>query len=169
MHSANDSKHKPLERKHRLSAAAYTGQVSVAFTACVVERRPVFQSGAIVETMVRILACAAERYRCSVSVYTFMPDHAHFVLTGRSSDSDTLSAMKLFKQRAGFHLASIGLSGVLPKDFHDHVLGSRSEFVEAVLYIVMNPVRGGLVGDWRQYPFTGSIGCDLSDVVVSVM
>ncbi len=38
-----------------------------------------------------------------------------------------------------------------------------------VRYILDNPVRRGLVSSWEKYPFKGSIGCKLEDVLRGII
>jgi len=55
------------------------------------------------------------------------------------------------------------------KDFYDHVLRKNEDMVAQIKYILDNPVRRGLVSSWDEYPFSGSIGCNLEDVLNGVM
>jgi REP element-mobilizing transposase RayT len=49
------------------------------------------------------------------------------------------------------------------KDFYDHVIRTKEDMVTQVRYILDNPVRKRLVSFWEEYPFRGSIGCNLED------
>jgi hypothetical protein len=50
------------------------------------------------------------------------------------------------------------------KDFFDHILRKDESLPSVIRYILENPVRKGLVSDWRDYTFKGAIGCNLDDV-----
>ena len=69
--------------------------------------------------------------------------------------------MVMFKQLTGYWLAR-HLPGVRwQKDFFDRVLRDDDELVRQLRYVAENPVRRGLVRDWREYAFTGSDVYDL--------
>ena len=94
------------EKPHRLGPEAYVGEVLVAFTACVEERRSLFVQDTVVLPFIEMLTETLERFVCSAPVYCFMPDHLHVIVQGRSASSDTRAVMSAFKQKSGFWLAS---------------------------------------------------------------
>ena len=55
------------------------------------------------------------------------------------------------------------------KDFYDHIMRTQEDIVAQVKYILDNPVRKGLVVNWEDYPFKGSIGCKLEDVLAGII
>jgi REP element-mobilizing transposase RayT len=55
------------------------------------------------------------------------------------------------------------------KDFYDHVIRKHEDVVAQVKYVLDNPVRKGLVSEWHDYPFTGSIGIRMDDVLNGIM
>ena len=150
------------ERKHRLSPSLYCGKIAVSFTACIADRKPAFKDAGIFSSMSEILPDALERYNCDAHVYLFMPDHCHLLIQGNVDDSDLLGFMKDFKQRSGYWLYRHG--GVKPtatnvkwqKDFYDHILRKDEDVKKQVYYILENPIRKGLVYNWKEYPFKGS-------------
>lgn len=86
------------------------------------------------------------------------------MLMGTSEHSDMLAAMTKFKTRSGTWLYRKKLPP-WQKDFFDHVMRVGEDWRRHATYIANNPVRAGLASDWSLYPFTGSIGCDLQDIV----
>lgn len=42
------------------------------------------------------------------------------------------------------------------KDYYDHIIRRPEDVQKHVRYILDNPVRKGLVDDWKKYPFKGS-------------
>jgi len=80
--------------------------------------------------------------------WVVMPDHWHGLLalgpTGTLSDM-----MRRIKGRTSRALGG----GVWQNGFHDHALRSDESCIRAARYIVSNPVRAGLVGSLRDYPF----------------
>lgn len=114
--------------------------------------------------MVDCLRRSCEEHDCLCLVYCFMPDHLHVMLRGKSDDANCLAAMNKFKQLSGKLLYRLKL----PKwqdSFYDHVVRGGEDWRGQVTYIAMNPVRSGLVESFLDYPFTGSIGYPLQDVI----
>lgn len=154
------------ERPHRLPAAVYVGQRAVAFTACVCTHVHLFVDAETVGVMDGLLREAAEHYHCAIVIYLFMPDHLHTVLMS-IDDGDPLSAMKRFKQRSSYWLAHHRPGVHWQKDFYDRIVRTEREFRNHIRYILNNPVRAGLVDDFRIYPFKGSTVFEIENWEVS--
>ncbi|SRR6266704_4720252 len=146
-------------RHHRLPRECYRGRVSAAFTLCLMERRPFFTEPSLVGVFVDFLKEGAEKH-LFVAIYCFMPDHAHLVCIGRNDNTDLLRGVEHFKQASGYWLAKQHPNTKWQKSFHDRVIRTP-ELGTKVRYVLNNPVRRGLVTDWRQYPFTAAVGVDL--------
>jgi putative transposase len=149
------------EKKHRLSLDVYKGTVAVAYTACTRNRATFFMNALRVEQAAKVLTDEADRWKCEVVVYLFMPDHVHILLKGRREDSDTYRAMKAFKQKTGYLFSLAGHGIVWQKDFCDHILRTVSDFSNQLRYILDNPIRAGLTRRWPEYPHKGSTIFDL--------
>ena len=156
------------ERPHRLPPVSYRGEVAVAFTLCVQDRKPLFESRDPVRLFVGLLAAACESQGCVVPIYCFMPDHVHAVTLGRAESADAWRAIVGFKQRTGFWLARNRPTVKWQRNFFDHLLRTQEDLATHVRYVAENPVRKQLVQDWRKYPHTGSIGFDLDVIFDSV-
>lgn len=140
------------EKKHRLPETAYNGEVSVAFTLCVQDRRNIFLSSLVVDNFAHILISLVDRFQYIIPIYCFMPDHQHLIVTGISEKADPLNFMKMYKQKTGYWL-SRNLSAKWQKDFYDHVIRKEENLLSIAKYILDNPVRKGLVEHWSDYPF----------------
>jgi len=55
------------------------------------------------------------------------------------------------------------------KDFFDHVNKKDESLANNVKYIVDNPVRKGIVAQCQEYPFKGSIGYNLEDILIGLI
>jgi putative transposase len=157
------------EIHHRLPREFYRGDATVVFTACVAAAQPLFTDRSVVETFAALLRSAAESHGCVVVIYCFMPDHLHLMLHGRHKSADTWQAMVEFKQRSGYWLKQHRPGVSWQKDFYDHVVRRDEDLGAQVRYIAANPVRKGLVSDWREYPHIGAIGIDLYAVISSTI
>ena len=153
------------ERTHRLPRDCYRGEVAVAFTACVAERRPLFQDAITIHAFVELLRASAQKHGCLVMVYCFMPDHVHLILSGTGPGSDAWRAMVDFKQQTGYWLRRQTRETSWQKDFYDHIVRRDEDMAAQARYVAENPVRRGFVAHWRDYPFTGAIGVDLDAVL----
>ena len=157
------------EKKHRLPKEFYKGTISVAFTLCIKGSLQAFTRFEIVNTFTDILAPAVAKRDCIVPVYCFMPNHQHVIITGTKSDSNIWDAVVDYKQRTGFWMSMNRVGFVWQKDFYDHVIRKSEDIAVQVRYILDNPVRKGIVASWQEYPFKGSIGCKLEDVLTAII
>jgi REP element-mobilizing transposase RayT len=153
------------EKPHRLPPDSYQGRLCVSFTLCVKDRLPLFQEPIIVNIFTEILRKAAEKSHCFVPVYCFMPDHLHIIVSSNRDDANILKFVNYFKQKTGFWMSQNKIGVSWQKDFFDHIMRKDESLPDVIRYILDNPVRKGLVEDWRDYPFKGAIGCDLDDVL----
>jgi REP element-mobilizing transposase RayT len=84
-----------------------------------------------------------------------MPDHAH-VLIGIER-ATLLAFVREWKSRCYLIRCRRGSREPFwQRSFWDHALRNAERLPEAALYILTNPVRAGLVDDWRRYPLSGS-------------
>jgi putative transposase len=144
------------ERKHRLSREAYMGRVRCAFTVCVQDRRTLFISDHVFHSMEDMLLEALLKAYCDAHIYLFMPDHCHLLIEGKSDESDLRQCVVDFKRKSGYWLSQNKYSQEWQKDFYDHILRKDEDLEKLVRYILWNPVRKGLVEDWKAYPYKGS-------------
>lgn len=72
--------------------------------------------------------------------------------------------MSKFKSLSGIQLFKQGLAR-WQGNFFDHIIRGTKDWRVHAAYIAMNPVRAGLVANWFDYPFLGSIGCELDLVI----
>jgi len=155
----------PREKKHRLPEAAYYGRKSVSFTACIDDRSRILADWTVVGVFLPMLAQAAETNHCIVPIYCFMPDHMHVVLTGASEEARPKTAMEDFKHRSGIWFEENMPQIEWQKDFHDRIVRKSIDYAAHLRYIASNPIRAGLATDVYDWPFTGSLGCNLRDVL----
>lgn len=90
--------------------------------------------------------------------WVLMPDHWHgLVSLGDEHDlPSTIRGLKAntarYVRQAAPHVARVWASG-----YHDHALRSEEDMLEIARYIVLNPVRAGLVRRIRDYPFWDAV------------
>jgi REP element-mobilizing transposase RayT len=144
------------ETSHRLLAELYKGRQTIAFTACLRNRKRYFISSEICMMFSEMLIESAKQYQCEVVIYLFMPSHCHIILEGVEDRADALTAMKRFKQKSGYWFSKHETEIKWQKDFYDHIIRTGENMRKQIEYILNNPVRNGLVEDWKNYPYVGS-------------
>lgn len=111
------------------------------------------------ETLAEVVCSNVSFYSDKMSFRLFghclMPDHLHVLLSpncGGRTLGDWLQAFKSFTTNR-----FIGLGGTPPlwqRSAHDHIC-REGETAESVLrYILENPVRAGLVDDWKKWKWS---------------
>jgi len=90
-----------------------------------------------------------------------MPDHVHLLLSASETTSIT-DFVREMKGRGSKMAWRHGCQGTIwQRSFYDHFLRQDEECRAVAEYIIHNPVRRGMVGEWRDYPFCGSLVYDL--------
>lgn len=85
--------------------------------------------------------------------WVLMPDHLHVLLRLQTDELST--AVGYLKARIAHEVdAACGRAPPLwAHGFHDHALRSDENILVVARYIVANPLRAGLVGSVRFYPY----------------
>jgi REP element-mobilizing transposase RayT len=83
-----------------------------------------------------------------VHAATIMPDHVHLVL-GFPPEADVGKSIRDWKR-----WTARALRFDWQRDFFEHRLHGEENFQEKTRYVLENPVRAGLIGDWRDWPWT---------------
>jgi REP element-mobilizing transposase RayT len=78
-----------------------------------------------------------------------MPDHVHLIVTFGIIDSRTQAVVSKWKE---WTAKSLGIRW--QRDFFEHRLRKTESFREKADYVLANPVRAGLVDDWKAWPYT---------------
>ena len=141
----------------RLAPAAYQGAAHVFWTHTT-ENRARLPDGALARAQLRELLCHfCMRYHLVTPVYCLMPDHLHLLWIGVHPEADQRKATRQFRTAWG---GVIG-DACLQRQPHDHVVTEqerqRGVYADTVEYILQNPVRTGLVDDWRDYSGIGAL------------
>jgi putative transposase len=144
------------EKKHRLPKKLYNGYVIVSFTLCIKDRVEIFNDPDIVRKFEELLLMEAEKFNSEVLLYLFMPDHCHILLQGKNEEANVLTTVDRFKQKAGYWLSKNYPEVHWQKDYYDHILRKGKDVRRYIQYVLGNPLRRGIVKDWKEYQFKGS-------------
>lgn len=146
----------------RLDSNCYAQLGSICSVTLAIQRqKPIFADPAVASCAVGVLRSLAETKKVRIYAFCVMPDHVHIVL-GPSETCDVITFVGQFKNLAQRAAWSKGVEGAFwQKRFWDHFLRAEEDVKPEVEYVLNNPVRGGLVEQWRDYPFSGSMEFDL--------
>ena len=119
-------------------------------------RKPSLSRSALTVKLVDLLT---EEVKGQVRIYAycFMPDHVHLLVSG----IDPRKFAQRYKGRSTrIYWETGGVGKLWQRGFYDHVLRKEEDVKQLARYILGNPVRKGLVEDYRGYPFSGSFEFD---------
>ncbi len=152
------------EKKHRLEKEFYIGEIAVAFTCCIEQKKELFSTPVVFEVFEKILL--NELIVCNLGslVHLFMPNHLHIITLGKSSSSNPLLFMKNFKQKTGFWHSKSMNHFKWQKNFYDHIIRDDEDLINQIYYILNNPVRKEMVEHWNEYPYIGSTEYNLNEI-----
>lgn len=93
-----------------------------------------------------------------------MPDRLHLLLRGLHDEADLRGTIKLFKQKSGYWFKQRNHRNLWHLSYYDHVVRKDESIKDITMYILNNPVRKGIVSDYKEYPFSGSFTIDISSL-----
>jgi REP element-mobilizing transposase RayT len=85
-----------------------------------------------------------------------MPDHIH-VLFKPSRPVSLQNVVANIKRTVLFRCRRKGITVSWQRGFHDRIVREHEKSDEFVKYILMNPVRAGLVQNFSAYPYAGRV------------
>ncbi len=181
-----DKPHSQDLRKGRFSA---TNQIYVV-TSVTLNRQPIFTDMRMGRILVNVMRDHAERGNVESLAFVVMPDHFHwlFTLCGEYSLSKLIGQVKgASAYQIGQIIASVGAASaainqsplkgaptvsndcgcglsrdkrIWQKGFHDHALRCDEDVRAVARYLVMNPVRAGIVSKIWDYPLWDAVWVD---------
>ncbi|HIE91648.1 MAG TPA: hypothetical protein EYQ83_01800 [Acidobacteria bacterium] len=146
----------PVHRPGRAPGFAYLGFYTYLVTCCTYARRKYFACQGTASNALSQIRRAAAAWHFAVIAYCLMPDHLHLVVGGMHPDADFRRFVSSFKQRSGFGHAQTTDTRLWQVGYHDRVLRRDESILEAVAYVLDNPVRAGIVQRSEDYPWSGS-------------
>ena len=153
----------PSRKKIRLDISLYLDPTLIcSITICTQNKQPVFHNLELGQACIHILEKTSYNNGTSVFAFCFMPDHVHILMSPSS-----LCPIPSFVGRFKSLCANVGrtLFGLeksfWQKRYYDHFLRKEESLEQVVQYILNNPVRKGLVNNWKDYPLSGSFVFEL--------
>ena len=144
----------PRRRKHHLPSSVYDGhRYVVSVTICTADRARWLVDPELAELVVQETLRLHRDH--PVLGYCIMPDHIHLVAC--NAEAPISRIVGRFKGRISRRVRQLhpGLT-LWHRGYWDHIV-RREEGLYAVLrYVLLNPVRKGIVENWWDYPWLGS-------------
>ena len=141
----------------RLGAIDYAAERTFFVTFCVKDRARVFADPHIASIMRDVVL----RYRSAgwfwLLCYCIMPDHVHLLLKLRTQQRTLARVIATIKNRTTYLSRACGTDIKWQWGFHDRAKREHETADDYPRYILENPVRGGLVGEYPDYPFCGIV------------
>ena len=140
-------------RKGRYSVSGQT--YLVTFTTC--RRAPHFATADVAMAAARAITDARLWENAQLLTWVLMPDHWHSLIA--LGDGECLSkVVQRLKANSARQARKIqpGIR-VWGKAYHDRALREEEAVIDAARYMVMNPVRAGLVRSVGRYPYWDAV------------
>ena len=142
---------KPHGKNLRKGRFSEPGRI-YAITVVTRNRQPIFQDFTLARFLIGILRRHEEMEFAQTLSFVVMPDHFHWLmkLGHKQNLSQVARGVKsIFSKKAG--------RSVFQKGFYDHAVRQDEDIQEISRYMVMNPVRAGLVTHYNDYPHWDAI------------
>jgi REP-associated tyrosine transposase len=143
-----------MSRRHprRLPGHNYHLQGTYFVTFCTKNRERAFTIPAFAEIVVDALRQIDRERRIKLIAYCIMPDHVHVYFT-KLDAAKHLS--RIVADIKAYITKRIGRSFEWQRGYWDEIVRSFEDPRDVIAYILNNPVRAGIVADFRDYRFSG--------------
>jgi len=146
----------------RLEADIYrTVGLRCSITICTKNSKIFFSDKSLSADFAALLKKHSQKNDIPLYAYCVMPDHVHLLISA-SAKKDVIAFVREIKSlstRIAWSYSYQG--GIWQTSFYDHFLRKDDDCREVARYIIQNPVRKGMVENWRDYEFCGSLVHDL--------
>ena len=144
-------------RSLRLTGFDYRTPHAYHLTWGTISRKPILVDSGLSIPLIDELEREVSNEEMLLYAYCFMPDHVHILLAPEGG-RDVLSLVRTYKSKTTRIYWKLGNRGRLwQHGFYDRILRQEENIKQVAGYIMENPVRKGLVNDFREYPFSGSL------------
>ena len=147
----------PRRKSPRLKSFDYASSNAVFFaTSRTKDGKALFKQHEIATKFIECVKEAKTNLGHAVYVYCIMPDHFHLLCSPCESRVPITRLIELIKSKVTRLAWGYGFCGsIFQRSFYDHVVRKDEDLGQIAQYILNNPVRKGLVNEWRDYPYCG--------------
>ncbi|HJX70159.1 MAG TPA: transposase [Dehalococcoidia bacterium] len=149
-------------KRIRLESETYqaTG-LPCSITICTKNGTGVFANKLFAGELLNLLKEHCSKNDIPLYAYCIMPDHVHLLINA-SQKKGIIGFVRGIKSLATRMAWKYNHKGsIWQTSFYDHFLRQDEDLRRVVDYIIQNPVRKGIVTEWKNYPFCGSLVYDL--------
>jgi len=144
------------KKRVRLKNFNYKGTYRYFITICTYNKGDVFTNPDMINWAVSALKTLSKKSGFAVWAYCLMPNHLHLLIEGIDDKADMRGFISLFKQQTGYEYKRRYGKRLWQINYYEHILRRNEDTMEIAYYIFNNPVRKGIVENYRQYPYLGS-------------
>jgi REP element-mobilizing transposase RayT len=126
-------------------------------TAVIEERRPVFADWRIGRLLIEQMRAADEAGLVVSLAWVVMPDHLHWLVELKRGSLAQLMCRVKSRSSRSVNLLRGNSEPLWQRGYHDRALRRDENLKAAARYIVMNPLRAGLVQRLGDYPLWDAI------------
>lgn len=150
-----DEKNLSKRKRARLKHHDYSAEREYYLTICTHNRSPIFSRKESCTVGLKAIKHTCPECQIYLIAYCIMPDHIHLLVLP-TGDISVSEFVRRFKARTACKLRKQGkLVEVWQRGFFDHIVRKDKHVNEIARYILLNPVRKGLVEYFDEYPFSG--------------
>jgi putative transposase len=143
-------------RPSRLPGFSYVGHHRYFLTICALRGAVELTSPSVASSLLLQLRQHVEAEAFALLAYCVMKDHVHLVVEGLSEMSDLRRLVSRWKQATGYRFKQETRHGLWMTGYYDRVLRDGESTIDAVFYVLRNPVRAGLAAKIGDYGYAGS-------------
>jgi REP element-mobilizing transposase RayT len=126
-------------------------------TAVTHERRPVFADWRLGRLLVEQLRNAEESELVTSMAWVVMPDHLHWLFQLQQGSLSELACRIKSRSSRSINLVRGENNRIWQRGYHERALRRDENIKDAARYIIMNPLRAGLVKRAGDYPLWDAI------------
>ena len=126
-------------------------------TVVVHQREPVFADWRMGRLLVDQLRCADQTSTVNSMAWVVMPDHLHWLLELKHGTLAELMCRIKSRSSRSVNLVRRSQDRLWQRGYYDRALRRDEDIKDAARYIVMNPLRAGLVNRVGDYPLWDAI------------
>ena len=155
--TSNDKDARPRRDSLRLRGFDYSARRIYFVTAVVEHRRTIFFDHQLAQTTIDFLLAQRKRLRFNLYCYCLMPDHFHGLIGVGVSGLALGRICGAFKSVSTRNYWQWYTGRLWQQRFYDHIIRNEEDFYETRAYIMLNPVRKGLVKSAEEWPYAGRV------------
>jgi putative transposase len=118
-------------------------------------RQPIFADNADYELLLSILDANAREFKVALHAYVLMSNHFHLLATPETTDGIPRMMQAVGRRYVRLFNQKQARTGTLWEGrYRSTIIQAERYLLACMAYIDLNPVRAGLVGDPRAYPWS---------------